>query len=328
MALEKYDGFDHYNTAAQLARKWDTGSAGSTFPAGRFGGNCLRTNGTNVATATLTAQQTRVIGWAWQTDALGAGTVLTFLDAGSAQLEVRITAGGLFTVTKNGSVLGTSSATYVINTWYYMEFKCKIDPSTGTYELRQNGVSIISGSGANTRNTANSTVNQVKLIAGVANQEYDDVYILNTSGSVNNDFLGECRILMNLPTGDGNSSQWTPSTGVNHWANVDEATPNDDTDYNSDATVGHIDLFTFASISPTGTIAAVQTTLTARKDDAGARQIAEQCRSSSTNYTGATQTMNSTYGMTSEIRETDPATGIAWTTTGVNNAQFGVKVIA
>lgn len=329
--IEFIDGFDHYNNATNVARKWDVGSNLNNFSAGRFGGNAISATGGGANTVTLTAQQTRVMGFALQTNSTTLnGIIAQFKDAGSNQVELRLDGSQHLQVTRNATVLGTSSSTYPISAWHYVEWKVKIDPSTGTYEVRVDGVNVLSGTGANTRNTANSTANQALINSlGGFTLTFDDLYILNTSGSANNDFLGECRIFTSLPTGDDASfKQWTPSTGTSHFANVDDNPPNDDTDFNSSATVGQIDLFTFPSISPTGSIACVQTVLTARKDDAGTRQICEECRSGSTNYDGAnTFTMNSTYGMFREIRETDPATSAAWTLSGLNAAEFGAKVL-
>ena len=329
MALEFMDGFDHYNNTTNLARKWDAGSVASSFPAGRFGGNGLtmQNNGTG-ANITLTAQQTRTIGFALFVNTLPSASIVVaaFLDAGTFQMELRLNSTGTLSATRNGTVLSTSSSTLSLSTWYYVEFQTKIDPSTGTYDVHVNGASVTSGSG-NTRNTANSTANQVRVTSTAlpGSITFDDLYIRN-----DNTFLGECRIFTSLPTGDDASFKaWTPSTGTSHFANVDDNPPNDDTDFNSSATAGQIDLFTFPSISPTGSIAAVQTVLTARKDDVGTRQICEECRSGSTNYDGAnTFTMTSSYLMYREIRETDPATSAAWTLSAVNAAEFGVKCVA
>lgn len=331
MALEFMDGFDHYNSGTNYARKWDTTSTGMGPVAGRFGGTAANTqnNPATLIQGQLASVATRVVGFAFQIfPSIATNPWLQLTDAGTTQLDLRLTATAQIQVTRNGTVLGTSTLTLTTGIWYYLEFKATIDPTAGSYEVRVNGANWVSGTGANTRNTTNSSMNGIKFPNAGFPTIIDDLYILNTSGSANNNFLGECRILTNLPTGDGASTTWTTSTGTSHFALVDEANPNDDTDYNYSNTSGQIDLYTYASIANTGTIAAVQTVLTARKDDIGTRQIAEQCRSGGTTYTGpTTQTLGSAYLMYREIRETDPATGAAWTTTGVNAAQFGVKVV-
>src|SRR4051812_25134137 len=46
-----------------------------------------------------------------------------------------------------------------------------------------------------------------------------------------------------VPTSDGNYSQWTPSTGTSHFANVDDTVCNGGSDYNSTTGVGNRDSY-------------------------------------------------------------------------------------
>ena len=194
----------------------------------------------------------------------------------------------------------------------------------------------LTGSGVNTQTTGNATQNGIKFIANSSGgQSYfiDDLYILNTSGSVNNTFLGECRILMALPNADSGSvstnSQWTTSSGTVHNTRVNENPPDDDTTYVSSATAGQIDTYKFATVTPTGAVAGVQTTLCARKDDVGGRTICAEYRGGGANYDGANNfSPGSSYLMFRQIYEVDPATGLAWNGTGINAGEFGIKCIA
>lgn len=333
MSLEFIEGFDHYTTTSFPGRKWDTGSTVNAIVAGRFSGNAVR-SGTGFLQISLSSVQTRVAGFAFLFDASGATVVCQFQDAGTTQVELRLDSSRHLVVTRNGTVLTTGTTVLALSIWYYIEFKAKIDPSTGTYEVRLNGAVEISGSG-NTRNTTNSTCNQFALRPGFSNHYFDDIYVLNTTGPPNSDFLGECRIHTTLPNADnttatGTNKTWTPSTGTNHSALVDETNPNDDTDYISSATAGEIDTFQFPDISPTGTIAGVQAVLCDRKDDAGARTLCAEYRSGAgTNYDGGTSiTPGSAYLMHRQIWETDPATSAAWTAANINAGEFGVKCVA
>lgn len=338
--LEFMDGFDHYNNATNIARKWDAGSTLFGSVAGRFGGNAItQTNNGTGATVTLTSQATRTVGLAWQTNSLSnAITIVILQDSGTNQVDLRMTTAGQLQVTRNGTVLGISASgsPLAVNTWYYIEFQATIDPTVGAYTVRvtMGGVTTtwISGTGQNTRNTANSSSNQVRIVSSTSTTEtYDDLYVLNSSGSVNNTFLGESRIFTSLPTGDDATyKQWTPSAGTNHYANVNQNPPDDDTTYNSSTTPGQIDLFTFPAISPTGPVTAVQVVLCERKDDVGARTTAVEYRSSGgTNYVGVNNfSPGSSYLMDRQIYETDPATSAAWTVSGVNGGEFGINCIA
>jgi hypothetical protein len=340
--LEFIDGFDHYTNAAMVTRKWDTTSVlVAVGTAGRFAGGAanMGSSSQHLDLTALASVATRTIGFAFQlTGASTGNTLVQFLDSGTEQLSVRTTTGLALLISRNGTTLATSTPTLSTGIWYYLEFKATIHPTAGAYELRITAggamTAWLSGSSANTRNTANSTMNGVKL-PGNQNWLVDDLYILNSSGSVNNDFLGESRILTSLPNADdtaatGTNLLWTPDSGTPHFSRVNEATPNDDTSYVSSATAGQIDTYKFATVSPTGAVAGLQTVLTARKDDVGSRTICAEYRSSGgTNYDGATSfSPGSSYLMFRQLYETDPATSAAWIASGINNGEFGVKCIA
>lgn len=128
---------------------------------------------------------------------------------------------------------------------------------------------------------------------------------------------------------DGATTNFTPSTGTNHAALVDESPPNDDTDYNQSSNVGDLDLYEITDMAHTpASIFGVQINLNAKKDDAGTRSIAGVVRSGGTNYEGGAQALSTSYAYYLDVRETDPDTSAPWTKTGVDNAQFGIKVTA
>jgi len=335
MSLEFIESFDHFTNNANLIRKWTgpTSSAVGGFnqTTGRFGGKSFEIGWAgDYWSNQLPANATKVVGFALRTAASWSTTALCgFRDSGTAQVELNIDNTGHLYMTRNGTAVGSAAATgLATNTWYYVEWKVTIGASAA-YEVRVDGTTVITGTG-NTQN-AGSTINEFRVgvtaTTGSGWFQLDDLYIVNTSGTLNNNFLGECQVFMNLPTADGSATQWTPSTGSTHWPNVDDSNPDDDSTYNSSGVVGQIDLQTVPSITPTGAILGVQTVLTARKDDVATRQIADQCKSGSTTNTGSTQTMASAYGMFRQIRETDPNTGVQWTSGALNAAEWGVKVI-
>ena len=332
MALEFIDGFDHLNSTTTMRRKWKEDSNGGSG-AGRFGGNCWRLLG-DVAvskTGVVTAIATRVVGFAFKLDNLNQ-IIFHLRDGTSTQLDLRVTSSGNLQITRNGAVLGTTSGAkfLAVDTWYYMEIKATIHASAGSFIVKvwgapESGV-WLTATGVNTQNTANATMD------GWAITGFwwcDDFYVLNTSGTSNNDFLGECRIHTSLPSGDSATNvAWTPSTGTSHFALVDEVPPNDDTDYVSSATTGQIDTYTYPAISPTGPIAAVQVNMIARKDDIGARTLCAAYRGGGANYDAAqSSSMNDVYAWSAGMFEKDPATNAVWTASGVNSGEFGVKAL-
>lgn len=337
MSLEFLDGFDHYVNNTNLTRKWAVTSSAVNLPAGRFGGNAIELTaspGAVLDSSLLSSIPTRTVGFAfWINGVMQVATFCAFQDAGTTQVDLRTTATGAVQITRNGTVLATTTNVLLPNAWYYLEFQATIDSISGAVMLKVwNGPGAgiwASASGVNTRFTGNSSMNGVSLMKFT----FDDFYCLNPSGTRNNNFLGESRIFTSLANADsastGTNLLWTPDTGTAHFSRVNEASPDDDTSYVFSSTPGQIDTYKRASISPTGTIMAVQVTLTSRKDDVGPRTIAAAYRSSGgTNFAGSNMTPATTYGMPRQIWEADPATTATWTVTAVNNGEFGVNCIA
>ena len=349
MSLEFMDGFDHYSAASWIQKKWDGSSEPTgaywTFAAGRFGGDCIvNTSYTNMGlmlTATqLTNQATRVVGFALQvtntiySQVNGGSGLLSFLDGATAQVQIGLDKDGSLWVVRdptNTNVVLFHSAAGVIpvNNWVYVEAKLTVGSSVGAFDIHVGGTSVASGTGVNTQTSSNATSNGIQL-ANPQSYGYgamlDDVYVLNAQGSANNNFLGECQILTTLPTADGSNLAMTPNSGTAHFSRVNEATPDSDTSYVSSNMPGATDTYKFAAISPTGLIAAVQTVVTARKDQAGARSLAGATKSGSATTAGPAIALPSTYGMLRQLQETDPNTSTAWTASGVNAAEFGARV--
>jgi hypothetical protein len=155
---------------------------------------------------------------------------------------------------------------------------------------------------------------------------------MDTSGTINNDFKGDCRVEAIFPNGNGNSSVLVGSDGnsTDNYLLVDENPPNSDTDYVESSTVGDKDTYNYGSItSAFGVVHGVQICPFVKKTDAGVRSIANVARSSGTEADSASQALAATYGYLPTIKEDDPSTpGSRWTVAGVNAAEFGVKVTA
>jgi hypothetical protein len=126
-----------------------------------------------------------------------------------------------------------------------------------------------------------------------------------------------------FPTAAGATTGWTPSTGAN-WAAVDDAAPNDDTDYTSAAAAALTDTFVTQDAPVAGaTIYGVQHCLAVKKSDAGFATIAPVIRHGTTNYPGADLAPGTTYAYALSIAATNPGTSAQWTEAGFNAAEFG-----
>lgn len=233
----------------------------------------------------------------------------------------------------NSVALGTTAVAVQEGVWTFIEFKVTIHDSLGTVDVRINGSSALSLTNQNTRGVGavNGWTNfKLGLWTHETGQtgptmDVDDLYVLDGSGAVNNDFLGDVTITPIYPSGAGASTGWTPSAGDNY-ACVDEATPNDDTDYNATATIGAKDTYAMGNVPVGADIRAVQILASVRKATEGPGKVKLVTRSSSTDHDSDEIGIAGTdYAYVRQVRETDPATAAAWTESGFNAVEMGLK---
>lgn len=322
---------DTYAAADAATLGWSNNP--QSIQTGAFGtGGCWRKSTSNSDRAVPTSAS-RTMAWRWRPNSpLGAHTIAGFLEGGTEHGRLALSADGSLTVSRAGTALtGGSSAAGVISSlgvFYELEWSYYVDNSAGTFEVRVNGVSVLSGSGADTRNGgAVGTINVFRITTSGASDDFDDM----TGSPAAADWKNTPRVIGQLPNSDGGVSQWTCSTGTTHYAMVDEATPGGDTDYLSSATPNDRDVWGYPSVGVgTGaTVYAVMQRIWARKDDAGVRTIDGVARIGGVNYDGgAAFPLTATYAPYEQIRTVDPSTTAAWTVAGVNAAELGIKEVA
>lgn len=261
-----------------------------------------------------------------------SGQLATFIslrEGATIHTDFRSDATDHITVTRNGTVLGTSTMTMATGTDYAFQLRVKIHDTLGTVTLYVNDVIVFNLTGLDTRNGGTGLVDTFYWTTAIS--QLSEVYIFDTAGSVNNAHPGSYRVQPRRATAAGNYAQWTPSASTNV-SNVDDANGNDgDTTYNSSSTAAQKDSFQFGAISPTGgTVAGIMHRLVARKDDAGVRTIRPIQRQSATDYAGTTQTLTTAYAHYTEVKELNPSTGVAFTVAEMRatTPEFGYEIVA
>jgi hypothetical protein len=236
-----------------------------------------------------------------------------------------------------GTLLWTSSNNvWSGNVGEFIEMHIVIN-NTGTVEFRVNGVSVGTAL-VDTQQTPNAWFDVIDWLTspinGFGNTIYlDDFYYCDTmSGpgvSPCNTFLGDVRVATVFATGN-DAVQFTPLANTN-WQEISEVAMDSDTSYNYDATAGHQDTFVFQPIANViTTIYGLQLTYAARKDDAGSRTIAGVIKISGTSYPyGSPDTVaaSATYMYFSDLWILSPATGLNFTLSEINAADFGYKLV-
>jgi hypothetical protein len=352
MAWLVADGFDYYGTVGDLARSvWDnvviTGVTLDSLT--RFGvGQSWKVTTSNLPSLlkNTTNETTFVIAVAYYWPAALGGTnpalTLVFRDAGTAQCTVCFESGGNITLksgTQTGTVLATYPAAIPQAQWTHFQLKVVINATTGALTIRKNGSpsDSFAATGLNTRGgTANNYANSVLVQSGTTftagNEWYiDDLFVCSGSGAVPNDWTGDIRALVLMPSGDTGQKQFGvfPGASPTNASAVDELFGNADTDYVFDSTVGHEDLYTLADLPVTpAAIIGVVSKVCIKKSDAGARSGQLRVLSGGTEVGGVDTVLGSTYSYLSRVDVVDPATGVAWTPAAVNALQVGQKVTA
>jgi len=346
MTLLFTESFDWTTTVAQLLRKWTSTSFSTTNSStiGAYGATdnalrVLRDAGSfdymNWLKGLGSSPSTLITGTRFKQDNIAVTSGVEYLDGSTIHVGWYSNTNGSISVRRGGAggtILGTTVTGLLSSTvWSYIEFKATIHDTTGVVVLKVNGVEVLNLTNQDTRNGANAQVTSLQIYNIVANTVgtyWDDIYICDTNGAVNNDFLGDVAVKRLLPSGAGNSTDFTPSAGSNY-ACVDEAAVNDDTDYVQSTTVGHKDLYAFGDL-PTGTwvIKGVAVNLQAKKPDAGSRTARALTRTGATDYEGGDLSVGIAYANLQTFFETNPNTGVAWTHSEVDGAEFGEKVQA
>ena len=337
MALLFMDGCEHYVTG-DLAEKYDYVAA-QAISNTRARTGAYSTSGGVHGKALAASGATAIVGYGVYASAGGHYCTVGlggFASATYAQVSMRVETDGSITV-RNGisssaTILGqTSPAAFRFSVWNYVEIKITLHDSTGAVTVRVNGVAVLALTNKDTIGTpASATWGAVEWSNG-ATAWMDDLYVCDGSGATNNDFLGECRVVTLLPQTDavaaGSNADFTCSTGADHGALVDEAAPNDDTDYLSSSTLNHVDSWEYPALGYTGTVKGVQMNLCAKKTDSGTRAIAAVTRPASTNRVHATDHyIGTSYAYWRSIWELNPEDSAAWEVADVDGAEFGVKV--
>lgn len=235
----------------------------------------------------------------------------------------------------NSTVIGVTTRALDQLKWYYIEISISLSGSTpisAAVEVRINGHVEVSGSGStginassNLSGDATGNFHAFDGIPGTNQGNYlDDLYIKNTPG-----YYGDVRIIALYPNGEGDTLDWTPSTGTTHYTMVNSH-PLDLSTWLDDKTPTDIDTWNWQDCPGfSGSIPAVNISMDARKDDEGTKSFKIVVGNTGSEaqsdeyFVGAVYPEYYEFGM-----ELDPGTGLPWTQAGFNAKQFGVELIS
>lgn len=344
MACIWVEGFETFKSDAWLALRYTASGGAFSSVSGKNGGSggaSASSSGTVLAATPLGSAVNTLIVSGWikldvspsATGKCGFG----ILKAGSSQVTMRCIQSGdhewkieLRKGGSSGTVIATQTGTaQFVGQWYFVELKATINSATGSYEIRVNGSAVMSGSGVDTAGAGSNQADgfQIRLSS---NGVVDDVIVLDTSGTANNDFTGPVSVEGIRPTSNGNQNDWTASTGANYTAVDDDSTAALQTDRVYAQTLGDIDLYGYGNLQRSGaspTILAVMLSSICAMDASGTRDLKQRARSGGSEDTGATFTVpDGTQRHFYDIFEENPVGPTAWTLADLNAIEFGIEV--
>ena len=235
-----------------------------------------------------------------------------------------------FTTLSGDTIIATSGFVLAYNVWNYIEFRALNSSSAGILEVKMNGVTWLTVPGLNTRQSGGDFKSYGVGAPGISSStvavDYDDFYLLNASGTVNNTWLGDVRVETLRPDAAGTNTALTGTPAGSNFDRVNEA-ETDLNDYVQSTASGQRDSYNYSAIPAmqTPTILGVQVVSIAKKTDSGTANIKNLAKSGATTVVGATEPLLVNNATHLSIWETNPATGVLWTEAGVNAAEFGVE---
>ncbi len=349
MTLVHLESFDNFEDDLWLVARYDgfdPQTVGSVVSL--HGGNALASSATSGTIATLILPtddeytigfRTRMLssvdtptgnqGIEFRLVADGDQFTLRFVEisADSEEWRIEVRQGGM-----GGTVIATQVNAQHMNAWYYIEFQVLADSTVGTYEVRIDGVNIpeLTDTGVDTTISGNPNIDRVDIHIH-QNGVIDDIYILNNAGSANNDFLGPIHVQGLRPDVDGNQTDWTPSSGSDHFALVNEdGTGSLGTNNVNTLTVTDTDLFGYDNLSridgASVSIPGVELVSLMELTGAGSEDFHHVIRSGGMEHDASSQSVVTTSQEAfSDIFETNLAESTAWTVADINIVEFGAE---
>jgi len=274
------------------------------------------------------------------TGVLGSGVMMKFLDTNNTtyHLNLRMSTKGQLQLYRWNTLLTTfTDVTFGNDQWYHIAMKCVINDTTGSWQVKIDDVTVGSASGTDTRDgTGNNGIIGSLEVNGIQNGSasnddasmYDSIVCWNDNGGDLVDFPGKTHVRTKHPDVDGDDEQWALSSGVDSYALVNETYPwDDDSDYLEDSTTSNRTLLNYEAVETRTAYHGIQVNSVVRETDGTDFTHINTLKQNSVLYPQSGQAIaGQTYENLYDVLDQDPNTSLAWTESGLNALQVGVKV--
>lgn len=340
------DGFDHYGNSsvardnmldgvyAQLGNQVNVST--SIVRTGTYSLRTLDGENNLITRRVFGGTKTRVgVGFGFYLSALpsvsNALFPFSFRDSdNNIQVKIGINTDGTITAYRDTTAIGTSDSPAVTAAaWQHMECWVTCDNSAGTVEVRVNGVTVLDLSSLDTQGQSTSAMTQwafYNSVNPVCQSWIDDLFAADDSGSYNNDFIGDRRVLTQMPVADTAQADWPLSTGSDGYALIDDVSPDDDSSYIYAETSGLDSEFALDDLpEEVSAIAFTNLVHRSRKDEAGDCNVQTGMVSGGEVASGTDRAITSEYTYWGDVIELDPDTGAPFSRSGWNAATLRIS---
>lgn len=357
--LQWADNFSQYGTGTTIPRQFMTDGLYATAAAASLAvdpdptasGNVLYFNNTNpsfdevrrVLTAGRTTVGVAARFWLPNLPASSPVNLIRFQNGSNVnQVALLCTSTGQLVVYRgegwsgspspvtNTQIAASAGPVLVAGAYNHIEMKVFFDNAAGTVEVRVNG-SVIAID-ADTLDTLNSGTDcqQISFVNRWPNDSegtpfyMKDLVIWDDQGSHNTDFLGTVSVVSLFPDADV-SFNWTPSTGTTGFNLIDEAPPNDADYIEAADPPPAASVFSLSDLPDDVTsVRGLFTVVRARKTDGGDGNLQVGLISAGDTDLGADRPLTTAFTFWTDLSETSPDTGVAWTPVEVDAADIQV----
>lgn len=344
MALLGAESFDLYGTAiAEILLRGYVQFTCTLQADGRTGVNCLQVGASNNQRGFGKVLDAAV-------NVLGAGVAIkpAALPAGDANYAQGIRLGN---ATTDSNIAVTISSTFGFNVWLNNVLVGSSAPNLwvlGGYTwIEVKGIRNTAGANTGSIEVRDGQGNVLVLVAGVDipaqftrhslgflgasggsyfdNCKFDDWIWWDDSGAFDNTFFGDTRCPTVYPNADTAEAAWTPSTGVNGYACIDEAVPSD-VDYVQATAAAQISSYSVGALPfSTNSVRALIPVVRNLKTDAGTATMKVGVKSVASNSMSADKSPNTTASYFSTVVARNPDGTVPWTKTTAENAKLRIE---
>jgi hypothetical protein len=210
----------------------------------------------------------------------------------------------------------------------YLYFEMMVEAvESGAWEMRVNGETLASGTSDFSKPAGQ--INNIRFNS-VSNDFWDDMYICDDSGTLNNTWLGDVVAYSIVPNGDvAGEIDFTPSTGSTNWERLDNVPPGE-SEYVEASTSGNRDFYDFTAPANITDVKGVRVYAWANNTRMKGAKMRLNAKRSTSVVNGVQQRLaQRTYSHYSDVFEYDPVGGPGdqWLEGDITAAQFGMELV-